>query len=491
MVAIHGWFFRLLLTTALIVMFRVAAYTSISTRRLAVTTRSLWRRGRTLSDVRTSREGPSIIGFSSNNWDDFMGQVDEMFLANNDSAVCVHPVEQSSNVAEGSDRWCTLNVNAASNVTTITALKPSPVEERMIHDRRVFIKRDDLLRLPGSSISGNKARKMLFLNQLDASEFPSCVVSYGGPQSNSMLALAAVVNYKNRQLEERGMDQKQIRFVYYTKKLPRFLRNQPSGNLFRATSLGMELKELSPQEYQHIFGSDWGGSATPPIGLAQPCPEGGSLWIPQGGAFATAQQGASLLAQEIVDFWKEHHTGKSLTVVLPGGTCTTAVLVHHAIKSLMASEPDREDELDVEVAVVPCVGDGPYAQRQMMALSSQVGCDPEDVPQILSPFPEGSSSDKNQYFPFADPHEDILSTFEALKEDHNLVLDLIYGAPAWTVMLRHWRVDLSPDLGFDPRNPLAGREIMYVHSGGLEGINSQLLRYKYKGLLGLQDIQLP
>jgi 1-aminocyclopropane-1-carboxylate deaminase/D-cysteine desulfhydrase-like pyridoxal-dependent ACC family enzyme len=202
-----------------------------------------------------------------------------------------------------------------------------------------------------------------------------------------------------------------------------------------------------------------------------------------------AELGATLLAQEIVEFWKSK-VGTPLTVVLPGGTCTTAVLVHHAIKSLLESQPYQEFELDVEVAVIPCVGDGPYAQRQMMSLSSQVGGDPESIPHAISPAPEGTKDETNHYFTFADPHRDILDTFEKLKE-HGLVVDLIYGAPAWTIMLRHWTVGLSPDLGFDPRNPLAGREVMYVHSGGLEGINSQLLRYKYKGLLGLQDVQLP
>jgi hypothetical protein len=32
---------------------------------------------------------------------------------------------------------------------------------------------------------------------------------------------------------------------------------------------------------------------------------------------------------------------------------------------------------------------------------------------------------------------------------------------------------------------------MYVHSGGLEGINSQLLRYKYEGMVEIEDVQLP
>lgn len=69
-------------------------------------------------------------------------------------------------------------------------MKPSPVEKLLVRDRFVYVKRDDLLRLPNSFLSGNKARKLYSLNNLQLSDFPKTVVSYGGPQSNAMLALA-------------------------------------------------------------------------------------------------------------------------------------------------------------------------------------------------------------------------------------------------------------------------------------------------------------
>ena len=67
----------------------------------------------------------------------------------------------------------------------------------MVRDRILYVKRDDLLRLDRSGVSGNKARKFLALNELDAADFPDVVVSYGGPQSNAMVALAAIVSSKN------------------------------------------------------------------------------------------------------------------------------------------------------------------------------------------------------------------------------------------------------------------------------------------------------
>mmetsp|Transcript_33534 Transcript_33534/g.38376 ORF Transcript_33534/g.38376 Transcript_33534/m.38376 type:complete len:173 (+) Transcript_33534:1436-1954(+) len=158
--------------------------------------------------------------------------------------------------------------------------------------------------------------------------------------------------------------------------------------------------------------------------------------------------------------------------------------------------------MDIRVVAVPCVGDAAYARRQMMSLSIQIGADADDIPTILQPAPEdreyltGSSSLRNKYFTFGKPNQDILKTFQELKNEYNLVVDLLYGAPSFAIMFRHWGMNekssLRPDLSFDPNQPLsAGREIVYIHSGGLEGINSQLLRYQHIGLLKIEDIQLP
>jgi hypothetical protein len=216
--------------------------------------------------------------FSKSKLDDLMDDVDQMLadLSSQDQP----PIDEK--------RWSSLDW---SNTKLPSSTKPSPVEQRSIRNRNVYIKRDDTLKLHGSQVSGNKSRKMLTLNEITAADFPSYVVSYGGPQSNAMLALAAVVNYKNRQLTEGTTEDQndaslplenppepKKRFRYYTKKLPRFLRNQPSGNLFRAQMLGMELMELTPTQYRELFESDWGGNPDPPLGLDPPVP-GDSLWV--------------------------------------------------------------------------------------------------------------------------------------------------------------------------------------------------------------------
>lgn len=174
--------------------------------------------------------------------------------------------------------------------STTARRNPSPVESRLVRNRLVYFKRDDQIRLrDGAPISGNKARKMVALNDLETKDFPSCVVSFGGPQSNAMLALAAIVHFQNQKAlsELKSSDNPQVnvttndvplkRFVYYTKKLPRFLRNQPNGNLFRAQALGMEIVEVSPEEYKNLFGGEWGGPTEPPS-IPPPVP-GDSLWV--------------------------------------------------------------------------------------------------------------------------------------------------------------------------------------------------------------------
>ena len=427
------------------------------------------------------------------------------------------------------------------------SIASSPVEQHTINGRKVYIKRDDLLRLPGSNISGNKARKMLSLNHIPINEFPSCVVSYGGPQSNAMLALAAIVNYKNREFQQNEYgdsteSNRKIQFIYYTKKIPKFLRQNPSGNFFRAKTLGMRLVEVTKEEYNNLFVNEWGGDPNPPLGFRLPTDSSdgaidignndAAVWVPQGGAYGPmAIAGAKQQAKEIYTFWKNEIRNdkmkgrKGLTVCVPGGTCTSALLLHYEIRKLLSTSTGSSHSMDIQVVVVPCVGDDAYARRQMISLSSQISgadgggssVDEQKIPTILAPTPPflddndeddndsaSSSSSDNGYFTFAEPNKTILQTFDMLRKNHDIVVDLLYGAPSWTIMLRHWKSKQFSSFGprstssannmleFDPQRPLASdREIMYVHSGGLEGINSQLLRYKYKGLVSIQDIQIP
>jgi 1-aminocyclopropane-1-carboxylate deaminase len=216
-----------------------------------------------------------------------------------------------------------------------------------------------------------------------------------------------------------------------------------------------------------------------------------------------------VLADEIVSYWTQHGRGRPLSVCMPGGTCTTALLLEREIRSLLPvvaagvtkSTTTTEYNLDIDVVVIPCVGDDAYARRQMLALDLATGGigRTADLPKILRPLSkhstrtmESSSLSPNQsnskgkkmdgYFSFGTPDEFLLDTFNEMKEQ-DVFVDLLYGAPAWSILLQHWYAMEHDD------SPIAGRQVMYVHSGGLEGISSQLTRYKHAGLVNAKEIQ--
>ena len=91
-------------------------------------------------------------------------------------------------------------------------------------DRTVFVKRDDHTCLylddkagkgTRTSICGNKARKFAYLASIPEAKFPPVVVSYGGVQSNAMLALGKLVALRGSTL------------VYFTQSIPETLRDNP------------------------------------------------------------------------------------------------------------------------------------------------------------------------------------------------------------------------------------------------------------------------
>ena len=66
--------------------------------------------------------------------------------------------------------------------------------------------------------------------------------------------------------------------VYYTKPIPKWLKNNPAGNYLLAKNYGMELVELPNKEYNDLFGGHDGGSSSAPSSLAPPV-YGDSLWV--------------------------------------------------------------------------------------------------------------------------------------------------------------------------------------------------------------------
>lgn len=101
-------------------------------------------------------------------------------------------------------------------------------------NHQVSVKRDDLLG-PNPGMSGNKVRKLAFLQNLLGARPHSYhrIVSWGGNQSNAMLAIA---NFA----QQHG-----LQFDYYTPPVPKQLLLEPEGNFGASLQLGMRPHESS------------------------------------------------------------------------------------------------------------------------------------------------------------------------------------------------------------------------------------------------------
>jgi len=367
-------------------------------------------------------------------------------------------------------------------------VRDTDVDEVMIRGAPVLVKRDDQLRLLDSGVFGNKGRKLWWLNSRTEQQFPASLASFGGPQSNAMVALAAVADKYRRAAVARenataaagaaaggggsgsaesnaaAAASGSVRgenhpgepsFHYFMKKLPRWLRSYPSGNFARAKALGMTIHELSPQDYKWYFGGKAGSAFKIPEELEKMVPRD-TLWVPQGGAMFEAEPGLKILAQEIESYWAERGAAnEKLTVAVPAGTGTTALyLARH-----LASE-------SIRVVALSCCGPVSYTDAQVRALDrvTRAAGAPRAIPEVM-----GGA----QNVPFGEPRAELLDIWYEL-QDAGVYCDLTYAPRAWQILFDNWE---------DPAFHGDGHRLMYVHTGGLEGVSTQLTRYRRAGFL--------
>ena len=95
-------------------------------------------------------------------------------------------------------------------------MKSSEISKFILEGREFFVKRDDLF---DPYLSGNKYRKLHTLLHTPKENFQK-IISYGGTQSNAMLAIAAMCQEKNWE------------FVYYTQPINKRVKEQKFGNYF-------------------------------------------------------------------------------------------------------------------------------------------------------------------------------------------------------------------------------------------------------------------
>jgi len=253
-------------------------------------------------------------------------------------------------------------------------MKNSSISRIILEKREFFVKRDDLI---DPHLAGNKYRKLYTLLKTPNDQL-SKIISYGGTQSNAMLAIAAMCKQKGWE------------FIYYTKSLSNTQTTQQSGNYYYAMKLGMNHVAIEEALYKDFISSLRINLDTK------------TFLIDQGGAVAEAKIGLEVLAQEI-----RESSLDIKSVATPAGTGTTALFLALALP-------------ECTVYTTPCVGDVSYLKEQMSALSL--------IPSnlvILEPVKK---------YHFAKPYKEYIEIYQKLL-DAGIEFDLLYAPGMWKTLL--------------------------------------------------------
>jgi len=255
-------------------------------------------------------------------------------------------------------------------------LQPSPISKIILENREFLVKRDDLI---DPYLSGNKYRKLYTLLQTPKEKY-SKIISYGGTQSNAMLALAKLC-------KDKGWE-----FIYYSKPLSSVLKKQKLGNYPLSLSLGMHHIEIDDALYKDFI-------ATLRLNL-----DSKTYVVDQGGADKSAQDGLAVLAEEIRSLNEDIKA-----IATPSGTGTTALYLALALP-------------EYKIYTVPCVGDTAYLEEQMRALHTI----PDNL-IILKP---------QKKYHFAKLYPQFLEIYEKLLKA-GVEFDLLYAPSLWLSLLEN------------------------------------------------------
>ena len=257
----------------------------------------------------------------------------------------------------------------------------SSISKLSLEGRDFYVKRDDII---DTYLSGNKYRKLYTLLQTPSKQY-NTIISYGGTQSNAMLAIA------------RMCQDKSWNFYYYTKPLSDMQKAIDSGNFFLAKKLGMNHIEIALDEYKNYI-------AALRVNLDEK-----SFIVDQGGATKEAKVGVMVLAKEI-----KAANLELKSVATPSGTGTTALFLALALP-------------EFTVYTIPCVGDVEYLKQQMSAL--------HDIPDnlvILEP--------KKKYH-FAKPYKEFIEIQQNLLKA-GIEFDLLYAPSLWLSLIEQTKEDI-------------------------------------------------
>jgi len=274
------------------------------------------------------------------------------------------------------------------------------------HNKDFIVMRDDLIH---NTFSGNKARKLAFALDIKYSPIKK-IVSFGGNQSNFMLALSQLAILKD------------CLFEYWTRSLPKFLKNAPNGNYKIALKNGMKIFETSENISKHILEKKYAKENV--------------LIFDQGGREPLAEIGIKQMAKDILDF-NQRNSIKKFSVFIASGTGTTAYYLQKHL-------PQNS------VFTTPCVGNNLYLKEQMLTLENDISY----IPNILG---------NTQNLQFGELSIDNLNIYKALKVQTNIEFDLLYDPSAWLTLLKNYKEIAKP--------------IIYIHCGGTSGNETMIKRY--------------
>ena len=318
----------------------------------------------------------------------------------------------------------------------------SPLQRMCINNRNLLVKRDDLLGVDG--LRGNKVRKLYYYwNQPSSFWKNKVLVSYGGNQSNAMLALSTLASYK------------QVPFVYFVKEKAPFY----SGNWKHSIEQGMTALSLS-NNFDKVSSMDNNISLEDLLRNMDVKVLDSSVLnvkecnvevVKQGGAEKYAEEGINILAKELIDQTNNIENEDTYYIVLPSGTGTTALYLAKFISKYSSKIK--------KVIPIPCVGSNIVLQNQMKELEPNL----HEIESLYF-----LPHENNLHHPFASIRLSDYKMWESLK-NNGLETDLIYAPRTWRT------IEKNSDL-FNT----FGNQMIYIHTGGIEGNLSQLDRYVKK-----------
>lgn len=296
-------------------------------------------------------------------------------------------------------------------ISALDNIRPTPFE-----GHRLYLKRDDLLH---PEVQGNKWRKLGPL-LARAHEVKHGVLSFGGPYSNHLHALAAAGRIFGFQTAA------VIRGTHVTADNPTLAFAASSGmKLFPVSKADYErLKMTDTRSVAHFLGNEW---------------LSGYEWLPEGGDSPDAVQSCAAISKEIIDQLDSPDPGH-LYICVPAGTgCTAAGIIAGAAGW-------------GNVLVFPAA---PYGVDRpgIDARIRNAGFDKQAPYEIVYP----SSPLK-----FAEVTPEITGFVKKFAERYGIALDWIYNGK----MMFHLAELVKS--GYFP----AGSRIVAVHTGGLQGINA-------------------